>query len=139
MKKINHILTLLVMLNIDNITLYAKSQNELGEIPLASDIDYTVNTKGTKLKRKNPLEFQPDQAFGGAQAQGKYDYKDKTATIIDGTTTYSFKFIKELPNPGQPGNKYNKNLIRFGSFINRITRGMPVTMYLFGQLVENEG
>lgn len=136
MKKINPILMALILTNF-NSYFFAESQNNLGINPIASNIDYTFSQEKIKLKRTNPLDFQPDEAFGGAQAQGKYNYKNKTAQIIDTKIIYSFQRVQELPNPEQPNKKNSENLIRFGSFINGITRGMPITRYLFGELVHN--
>jgi len=136
MKNLNRILLALIISSFSSYFL-TKSQNNLGLNPIASNIDYTVYTEKIKLKRTNPLEFQPDEAFGGAQAQGQYNYKNKTAEIIDAKITYSFQRVQELPNPEQPDNKNSEHLIRFGSFINGITKGMPITRYLFGELVKN--
>lgn len=138
MKNLNYIFITLITINLSNNFVYAKAQNELGKNPIAANIDYTVNSKKTKLQRINPLDFQPDEVFGGPQVQGKYDYKNKTANIVTPNITYSFQRVQELPNPEQPNKKNSANLIRFGSFINGITKGMPITRYLFGELIEND-
>jgi len=123
------------MITLNNYEISAKAQNDLGTNPLATNIDYTVYTKKAKLKRNGLVEFTPNDSFGGAKAQGLYNSKNKTATIINNNTEYSFTNIKENPNPGQPEKKNLEHLIIVGSFINGITRGMPVTMYLFGELI----
>lgn len=138
MKNINYIFITLITINLSNNYVYTKAQNELGKNPIAANIDYTVDREKAKLKRINPLDFQPDEVFGGAQAQGKYNYKDKTAYIVTPKITYSFQRVQELPNPEQPYKKNSVHLIRFGSFINGITKGMPIIRYLFGELIEHD-
>ncbi|MBP6869826.1 hypothetical protein KBC04_03015 [Candidatus Babeliales bacterium] len=136
MKKINFMILTLLITSLSNVQISAKAQNALGSNPLATNIDYTDYTIKTKLKRNGPLEFTPDNEFGGPTAQGIYNFKNKTATIVNGNKKYSFIRIKENPSPSQPEKKNFGNLVIFGSFVNGITRGMPVTMYLFGELTD---
>lgn len=133
MKKHTFIIITLIAIHFSNSSILTKAQNQLGNRPLASNIDSIAYIKKSKLKRTNPLEFQPDNAFGGPQASGLYDFTLKTATITtnDGMK-YNFIMVKELPNPD------NNQLKQIGSFVDGINRGMPVVRYLFGQIIENE-
>ena len=86
-----------------------------------------------KLKPKSSkiIQFTPDDAFGGVQAQGKYKKRGKTATIINGQKSYSFDSITENLNPSLTHNKLN--LVTIGFFSNKTNRSnMPVTTYIFG-------
>lgn len=133
MKKHTFIIITLIAIHFSNSSILTKAQNQLGNRPLASSIDSIAYIKKSKLKRTNPLEFQPDNAFGGPQASGLYDFTLKTATITtnDGIK-YNFILVKELPNPN------NNQSTQIGSFVAAITRGMPQIRYLYGQIVENK-
>jgi len=87
--------------------------------------------KPSKKKNVNSIQFIPDTAFGGFQAQGVYKKRGKTAKITDGDTIYSFHMIVEDPNPWLQNNKLN--LVKIGYFSDKTNRfGMPATNYVFG-------
>lgn len=87
------------------------------------------------------IPFIADDAFGNEHAEGEYNHKNKTAVIInaDSTSMYSFKNIIITLNPSKPHKKtLPEDLVKIGSY-SRIGRvGMPVTIYLFGILVNKK-
>lgn len=93
------------------------------------------------IKHENTIYFRPDSHFGGKQATGIYFKKERTAIIVHGTTTYSFKeAITNRTNPSLPKKKHiNPKTKKIGLFSNSTTRaGMPVITYLFGVLDKKE-
>jgi hypothetical protein len=94
-----------------------------------------------KLRTVKSKAFTPSKKFGGNAAQGQYIKKEQTATITDGDTTYSFINIVTTHNPSGPTKRHlpTENLVKIGSF-NTYFSGpeMPVTHYLFGELVVEE-
>jgi hypothetical protein len=94
-----------------------------------------------RKNNENTIYFRPDSTFGGKQATGIYFKKQKTAIIVHGTKTYSFKeTVTNKTNPSLPEKKHlNPKLTKIGLFSNSTTRsGMPVITYLFGVFDKKE-
>lgn len=83
-------------------------------------------------------QFTPDKAFGGQTAQGEYNHKKQTATIIDteNKIEYSFNNIVTSLNQQKPRKKHlPADLVAIGSFSHPNQFGMFITTYLFGSPV----
>jgi len=85
------------------------------------------------------LPIHPDKAFGGNDATGVYNSKNKSAMVKSGETTYFFSMIVEDRNPKLPKHKNQHNdLVCIGWFVKRLTRGIPITMYVYGKLIKTK-
>lgn len=92
-----------------------------------------------KIDHKH-IPFTPEDSFGGFQAIGSYNEKEKTVTIMNNNIIYSFNNIIESINPSLP-EKYNNipNIVYLGSFTNRSTRAnMPILTHLFGVISDEK-
>ncbi len=99
----------------------------------------TLPTKKSKNKNIKTITFIPHELFGGHNATGQYNRKNKTAMITHGQNIYNFsKITEERTNPWLDKKNLDPDLIMIGSFSNKTNHaGMPVTIYIFGIAAKN--